>query len=180
MTQSMTRLPKSAEIQALGNTLVIKDHVITSEWNLIEWIFQVINYQDRDIWNNMVKDLDANKLSYEAAIECCAQEIEDDYDTFGNIIYCHYDIKKYTCRDAEEHLQAVLAGSHSQECIKISEQFMEKIRSCDNWGDLYDEMQSTSKFIENMKKQISHILDAESAEYEVQKLVHHNKQGKSK
>ena len=38
MTQSMTRPPKSAEIQALGNIWMIKDRVITSEWNLIEWI----------------------------------------------------------------------------------------------------------------------------------------------
>ena len=142
MPQSLTQLPKDAYFRILGWEIKIRNHKI---WGYFDSGFF-------GVMMHIIRDADSNKqtlyqyekhgISFEMVIECCAQEFEEDAVILANII------------TRELHERRSFSFSESAAGRKIAEQFIEKIRSCDDWGELYDEMYETSKFRKDIKNRI--------------------------
>ena len=152
MTQSMTQLPETADIEILGWYLTIRDHMFVGYVGLLGSIIDMISVPNSD--RDVLCQFEKYKVSFEAAIDCCTREIKDDVRVLSNIIFWNYDVKKTKDRDTFEHLNAVLDFLKSAAGRKIAEQFIDKINNCDNWRQLYDEMHLESKFQKDMKSKI--------------------------
>ena len=158
MGQSLIQMPKEAKFEIAGWPIRIRRYMATNVDGLSGRIWHII--QDGDSDRQSLYQFEKRGVSFEAAIECCVSEMEHDGNMLTNIIW-HGNILKSVfhpsqmlntrskCKDFSESM----AGR------KIAEQFIEKIRSCDNWGELYDEMQMTSKFNQDMKNRIIYELE---------------------
>ena len=152
MPQSITQLPKTAEFHIGSCPVTIRDHRVITRGGLTGYIMDIVNKTDTD--RNQLYEFEKYGISYEAAIECCAQELEYDTMTLAKAIYNYLDREGIPYFDEHNYPEA---GLRFSECVtgrKIAEQFIEMIRSCDNWEDLYQEMQLTSRFHKDMKGRI--------------------------
>ena len=140
MPQSLIQMPKTADFYIKGHIIVIQNHKVVSYWSLFHQIVQIA----RDWENNRqtLAELEKYGISFEAAIECCAKEL-DDPRTLEEVLA--WDRSKTD----------VMRGfSESKEGRKMADMYIEKIRSCDDWGELYDEMQEKSQFSKDIKIRI--------------------------
>ena len=144
MAQDLTQLPETADFKIGMWPITIRNHKVTDENAMFGSIIWIVNRTDlgRDVLNKFEK----HGISYEAVIECCAKELEENPKVLDFFIKWMYVI-----RNSKE---PTVGFSKSKRGRFIADQLVEKIRSCDNWGELYDEMQMTSKFQKDMKNRI--------------------------
>ena len=149
MSQSLTRLPKTAKIKMEGWNITIENYRVThgSFW-YITLLLIGNSSQNRDTLYKIEKQ----GFSFEMVIEYYIRELEEDAEVFAGTIDRHYGIRYI--EDGFITWEELVAFSKSVAGRKIAEQLIEKIRSCDNWDDLYDEMQPTGKFHTEMKQKI--------------------------
>ena len=152
MPQSLTQMPQRADFVIDGQTIEIRDHKVKSSSGLFGIMIRIMEGDESD--RQSLCQFEKHGISFETAIECCAHDIENDVYVLGNIIFWNYDIKETKESGTFEHLNAVLAFSESTAGRTIAEQFIEKIRSCDDWEELCDEMHPTSKFYKDIKNRI--------------------------
>ena len=151
MPQSLIQLPKTADFKIGGWYIKITDHKIESINNLFDCIVGIII--DPRFDRQILYQFEEHGISFETVIEECARELEEDPEVFAWSRYRDRNSWFLGCKHTDRaHL---LAFSESVAGRKIVELVVEKIRSCDNWDDLYDEMQLTTKFNENMGKRIN-------------------------
>ena len=149
MPQNLIRLPKTAEFVMGEYQITIWNHEYTNESGLFTVIMSVSNgwpIQTLYLFEN-------NGVSYEALIECCTHELEYNARILAHFINWYCIDLKYT-ESVVESTRRTLAFSKSEAGRKIAIQFVEKIRSCGNWDELYDEMKLTGKFGTDIKKKI--------------------------
>ena len=148
MSQSLTQLPKTADIEIQGWhttwTLKIRNNKPDDEEGLFSEIMWIIT--ESDPGNQILNKFEKHGISFEMAIECCAQELEENPKVFEYFI-----IWEYSMGDSEE---LVASFSESVAGRTIAGQFVEKIRSCNNWEELYNEFHRTSKFQQDIKSRI--------------------------
>ena len=175
MAQNLIQLPKTADFKIGGWHIKITDHKIESSHNLFDCIVVVTPTEtvhntriesshnlfdcivgiiiDPRFDRQILYQLEEHGISFETVIEECARELEEDPEVFVWSKYRDRNSwflgRKHTDRDTR------LAFSKSVAGRKITEQIIEKIRSCADWSELYDEMQLTTKFNENVGKRIN-------------------------
>ena len=150
MPQSLIRMPKTADMEIAGWSIHIDDHEVVGVDGLFGNIMYIIIHKYSS-WKTMA-DFENHGISFEAAVEECVRELENKADILKQIIFWFYKVHQITGIYVETI--DLLRFSESVAGRKIAEQFIEKIRSCENWQELYDEMHLTSKFQKEMKNRI--------------------------
>ena len=146
MPQSLIQLPETASFEIRGWDIIIRNHEITDCFGLFGLIFRIAN--GHRTGRNILFEFEKHKISFEAAIECCAYELENTTDVLASAMNWRY----YSYGDFDQicKTDAIFAFTKSDAGRIIAGQFVEKIRSCDNWKELYDEMHQTSRFQHDM------------------------------
>ena len=99
-------------------------------------------------------------INFEAAIECCCGELEENEQILACAIYWSYDeLEKIKMHPLDDMPDAILVFSRSAAGRKIAAQLIEKIRSCDNWEELYDVFHYTNKFYNDVMSGIEDELE---------------------
>ena len=159
MPQSLTRLPQEADFKILGWEVIIQDHEMKN-WNgIFDIIINIVN--DSGSQRDTLYQFEKHGISFEMAIERCVQELEYSVEILARIIAWDSFIK-----DIAEKVEKISGSKCTSGCIslrKFSEsvegratvdQLVEKIRSCNNWGELYDEMHQDSQFNKDIESRI--------------------------
>ena len=161
MPQSLTQLPKTADFKIGGRWIVIDDHEVVSGDGLFSGIIYYVNSPYFD--GQILYEFEKHGISFEMAIEECVRELEPDIKTFARVIrdngiyasiISDNDIYTSMMTDYRPDWNSRRDFTKSLGGRKIASQLIEKIRSCGNWGELYAELQHTSKFSKDMKNKI--------------------------
>ena len=136
MAQSLTQLPKDAEIGIDGVFIYIKNHEITHPGGLFEWLDRIVNSKN---WNEAVVQMEKHGISFEAAVERCVTEIEHGPGVIRNIIGGYNSLIR-------EEWYSNAKFSKSDMGNTVSELLISKIRQCEGWDEYQDVMQKTSGF----------------------------------
>ena len=151
MPQSLTRMPKEVSFKFYWHTITIQNHRVVYMGGFFGIIVDTI--QSIDSSSQSLYQLEKHGISFEMAIECCAHELEHDVSVLA------YNIRNYEMpglkfsRNSDGWIPFV-DFSKSKKGRAIADQFIEKIRSCSNWEELYDELQLSSQFQKDMKSRI--------------------------
>ena len=139
MVQEIVKLPETASISIGWRDLVIDNHKVTSEEGMFYWAVAVVAGYD---WDVAVSRMIRQKISYEAFIECCAAELENDINTLANMAWWHTDMKnRIECN----------AFVSSPGGKNIAMEIVEKIRGCDNWNEFRVLFQEESDFKDELR-----------------------------
>ena len=150
MPQSLIQLPKDADFRILEHRIIIRDYRIQSGNGLFDMILYIVDGFSSD--RQTLHQLEEHGISWEMAIEWCAWELEDQEQLVGDLICWSYNIDEILRE--EDLFKKITVFSRSDAGRALAYQFIEKIRSCDNWGELYDELQLSSKFQKDMKSRM--------------------------
>ena len=152
MPQNLIRMPERAEFEIGTYSIKIRDYKLVTLVGLFPKIICII----RDSSNNIqtLSQFEKQGVSFEVIIECCVRELEDDVEIFADFIWGNNHLEGFWDTVAEKSWDDVLAFSESESGRTIAGQFIEKIRSCDNWEQLYTEMHISSKFRKDMEDKI--------------------------
>ena len=151
MPQSLTQLPKTADVDIAGCDIYIRDHkVVTADglFGAITWIVS-----DGDSNRETLYQFEKYGINFESAIECCAHELECD------VRVLIYAIMQYAPSLLEDRRELLADFLESRAGRAIADMYAEKIRSCSNWGELYDEMDHKSKFQKDVGNKINADVD---------------------
>ena len=154
MPQSLIQLPKTAEFVIRGWNVTIENHkIVNDEMGLFSTIIGVVDTSGSN--KQTLYQLEKLGISFESAIECCASELELDVNILSEIIWYHIGMQKpASILENEEGKDLFLYFSKSVTGRIIADQYIEKIRSCNNWEELYEELNLKSKFRKDMTKKI--------------------------
>ena len=148
MGQSLIQMPKSAYFDIEGYTITIRDHKVENFGGLLGKIAGIIG--DEVFSHRLIlEEFEKHGVSYEAVIEWCAYELEHDTNILESIIRDQYGYHEDAEHDYIRH-KNIRIFSKSEKGRNMANQFIEKIRSCENWGELYDELHPRSKFQREM------------------------------
>ena len=164
MPQSLTRLPQTADFKMERYPIRIRDHEVEN-WGvrgLLGKIMRVISHSDSN--KETLCQFEKHGISFEMVIEYCACELEYNTDILADIMYGHYyDDDVLNEKGVILDLESIHIFSKSEAGRIIAGQFVEKIRNCGDWEELYDEMQMTGKFRKDMKRRIKRELKKQLA-----------------
>ena len=149
MPQNLIQLPEEADFTILKHYVTVRNHRIVFNDGLWNKILEIIRDSCADI--HTLYWFEKYGISWETAVECCAGELENNPEILANTIRRHY---QYNPECYGEYWQPLLDFSKSVAGRTIAGQHIEEIRSCDNWGELYDKLQITTEFSEDMKEKI--------------------------
>ena len=144
MPPNMLQLPKEADFLICGWQIYIQNHRAVKGYNLFPRIMGIIRSVNSD--RQTLTEFEKHGISYEAAIECCAEELEENP---GVLVW--FISWMYVIRNSKE---PTVGFSKSKRGRFIADQLVEKIRNCDGWVELYDELHHSSRFQKEMKKRI--------------------------
>ena len=154
MPQSLIQLPKEAKFKINGWNVIIHNHKVeNSGTGIFYLIISTIQGSTSDLLT--LTSFEKHGVGYESAIEYCAHELEHDVDTLAYVILLNRPIRSKKTNVVKNQCDLVFKFSKSVRGRAIASQYVEKIRSCSNWEDLYDEMQLTSKFQKEMWNRIT-------------------------
>ena len=153
MPQSLILLPERANIRILGWGIEIREHKVVGWGGLWGRIINII--EDTESHRGTLYQLEKHGLGYEAAIEWCARELEDNAYILAQFIYLNYNTDRIREMVGENVMNIIHVFSKGVTGRKMADQFTEKIRSCENWQELYDELHPASKFNLDMKNKIT-------------------------
>ena len=152
MPQNLIQLPKEADFLICGWNIIIQNHMVAEYTPLLGCIMNIVN--DSTSQKDILCQFEKHGISFEAAIECCCGELEEnDIKVFAKVIRDNV-IYAWMMPNYRVDWNSRMDFAKSLEGRKIASQFIEKIRSCGNWGELYAELQYTSKFSKDMKNRI--------------------------
>ena len=151
MPQNLIQLPKEAYFPVSITTITIQDHKVVNRYGLFGKIGSITRRSNSDMQS--LYQFEKHGVSFEAAIEECARELEHDIHILANAISDHYEI--WEKDDGCNRWNNLCDFAASETGRVMASQFIEMIRSCDNWEQLYDHMQLNSKFQKEMKGKIN-------------------------
>ena len=157
MTQSIVQLPETAYIRYRGDYLKIENHRVLHLGGLFGMIDHIVNRLESD--RDTLSELEQHNISFEAAIECCITELEDNPDILADFIFWGYKIESLRnrgVRNANRNEIIVFAGTPAGR--DIVGDITDKIRDCNNWADLYDMIEPGSDFNKNIRQKIRAII----------------------
>ena len=156
MAQSLTQLPETADIKFVvcGDvyTVQIRHHQARDRTGLFAQIMWIACESDPGSTN--LNHFEKHGISFEAVIECCAKELENDASVLADI--CHMLLGMDPGNFQERDWDRINFFSKSVAGRKIADMYVEKIRNCDDWGELYDALHVTliSGFTADMQRRI--------------------------
>ena len=152
MPQSLIRMPETAEFIICGWNITILNRKIEGSGGFPLRILCIIedSFSDREILYQFEK----HGINFEMMIEECAREFEHEVKVLAKIIDWQRDKMIAGGLHVKKRRNDVNRFSKSVEGRLIADQYIEKIRSCNNWGELYDELNMQSKFQKDMKKRV--------------------------
>ena len=153
MPQSLTRLPKTADIKMDNWDITIRNHKMVNTVGMFPKIMSIID--DLKFNVQTLYQLEVHGISFEMVIENCVDGLENNVGVLADYIWgdnCRNSDWIATIGDSS--WDQVLVFSKSVAGRNIAEQFIEKIRSCDDWQQLCEEMRLTSRFSRDMRQKI--------------------------
>ena len=156
MPLSLTQMPKQAYIEFEGEDgetieVAIENYETFSNCGLFYEIMDIVNWLD--LGSQILNKFEKHGVSFETAIEYCVEEIEKNTRVRVWLIWWHHPVK-VADDPPGSHWDRINIFLNSATGGAIIEQYIEKIRNCDNWEELYDEFHHTSKFQQDMKSRI--------------------------
>ena len=153
MSQSLILFPKEAHLEIMGVSTGIRNHRVITRGGLTGFIIGVVWRPESR--TELQVQFERQGISFEAAIEECARELEYDEKVLADLVINHYINRiKWGGDVTEMDRYRINSFSESKTGRIIADQYIEKIRNCSNWGELHDEMQLTTKFHKDMKRRI--------------------------
>ena len=155
MKQNIVSLPETADIEIAGKYIIIKNYeVVLTRGGFLYKIMCMVNDSEQD--KNTLEKFEDYGVSFEAAIEYCIHEIEDDTEKLANIIWLYDDASdsKNRWKQIDDKWSKMCNFSASVKGREIAEEFVENIRSCTNWVQLHETMNKKSVFQKDMKQKI--------------------------
>ena len=152
MPQNLIQFPLETDFIIGGVWIRIRDHKIVERSGLLDRIMAINTMHFND--GQTLYQFEKYGVSFEAAIEYCVGEIETELTILAHIIHWQYLVWIETMPDEESNLTALFDFSKGVTGRAIADMFTEKIRSCDNWDQLYDELHYESKFHKDMERKI--------------------------
>ena len=143
MPQSLVYLPKAAEITGDGWGIRIKDHRVVDHTSLFLWMCRII--QDNH-GVDVVSEFEKHGITYEIFTEYVVSELEVNINVFERLIWFHINIF--------ENIDTCSEFAASREGSKIIDEFVEKIRSCDNWTEFIEAMKLRGSFIKEITEKV--------------------------
>ena len=154
MVQNLTgELPENVNFIFCHDLVEIKNHKVVSWGGLFGTIMRMVRVSHPD--GQQLYRLENHGISFSAAIECCANELEHDAEILGMVIAYYYDIEKINGKTPEDNEHIALEFSKGIAGRNIADWFIETIRNCENWEQLYSELHHTSKFGVDIQNRIS-------------------------
>ena len=156
MPQSLIQLPKEADIIIGECEVRIKNHKVDNSTSIMEVISDIVCSSPDN--RNILSEFEKHGISFETAIENCVEDLEEKpyilgYITWHNLLYIHEKEEKMWNMRARG-----LKFSESEAGRTVAGIYVEKIRSCNNWEELHDELNPNSKFSRDMAKHIKGIV----------------------
>ena len=153
MPQSITQLPMYADFKILRYHFTIRYHKVREVERLFGNIMWIIVDTNSD--GQTLRQFEKHGISFETMIEECARELEHDVGVLAWFICLNHNADTIRGPNIlENKWSACLNFSKSDAGRNIADQFIEKIRSCDNWDQLYEEIHPQNIFCKNMEKRI--------------------------
>ena len=159
MPQSLTQLPKTADIKIVGGgghewEIKIHNHRIINCANGL-WGVIIDIIRDSDSSMDTLYQFEKHGISWEMAVECFAHELEyNDNTALSHTIYWCHDILKFEEMITEKTLERIDGFSASPTGRSIAEMYVDTVRNCDNWEQLYLQMHPTSRFQKEMESMV--------------------------
>ena len=152
MKQNLVQLPKTAKFKIGNRVITIRNHQVTDMYGLLGEIIGIIDdsKSDRDTLTGFEK----YRVSYEAVVEYCVDEAEQDGYIIAGLMYNNNARNKSWVNYMTGMWSRAVNFSNSAAGREFTDQFIDKIRSCGSWQELYDELHLESKFQKNMMKKI--------------------------
>ena len=144
MTQGMEQLPCEADFRILGWCVKIKNHKVMNHFGLFGSMMDIA--KDSHFGSQFLTEFEGNGITCKAAIQHSATELENNPEILAYLTlthYCFWEIKE-DC--SENDWDEILNFSKSVEGRNIAGMISEKIKSCTNWQDVYDELRPKSAF----------------------------------
>ena len=162
MPQNLIQLPESANVDfGKWYTACIRNHKVVSADGLFNVITDVVAGHPYN--RQILSEFEKYGISYEAAIEYCVEELEHNTRLLERVIeYLYGDVIACIKHDKKHPWYTIHIFSKSPITRIISVHFIEKIRSCESWDELYDEMHPDSKFLANMKTMVQNELNTQT------------------
>ena len=153
MPQSLTQLPKTVKCEIGRLIVIINDHAVSGDKGFLNIIMVIIS--DSTSHRDILADFEKYGISFEMVIEACVRDLEDHTMPLAHLIYWHYSSKNTmkVLKDKKRY-RMILAFSESAAGKVVAEQIIEKIRSCDDWQELRDELHLQSEFQKGMRKKL--------------------------
>ena len=154
MPQSLIGLPKEADIMFYDWIKVrIRDHQFEKGSDIFDATMYIVN--ERKSHRDILIEFEKYGISFETIIEECVCNLENDTDVLTQLICHHYEIKETLFYDDEiDCWDRSREFSESETGGKIVNQLVEMIRSCGNWGELYEHMHLANKFQKDLKSRV--------------------------
>ena len=158
MPQSLTQLPKEIDVDIDHMWHVpIKNHLIERPDYLLYTVTCVIDSPRTD--KNTLFQFEAFGVNYESFTVACSDILKNDpVGSLCRVLFFHYGMCNYLTDmpngQSERRHDLIFRLLKSRLGKIYADILVEKIRSCDNWDDLYEEMHHTSKFHKYMRGRI--------------------------
>ena len=135
MVQDIVGLPEKAELKVEDWYLKIENHqVVTKTGGLLLWMLHTIR---NDHWNEAVRKMKKAAISYEAVIEQCCAEMENE-ENIAWLIGFYSDFYL----DGKDRTEFI----NSPAGMQITRDVIDKIRDCEDWSEFCDVMQWGDNF----------------------------------
>ena len=159
MVQSIARLPESAKGIFRYHHLEIKNHVVYTLYGLFFFTVLIIRNEDK---KKIVDWFKSNHVSFEAVIEQCIQELEDDHPAARlNMIEAHYpwshsnELGFFNVEQWGGAWGKIISQFSKTSAGRwIADQYVEKLRTCRNWNMFTDTLDMKGVFQQEMKQKI--------------------------
>ena len=152
MAQNIVDIPESADVQIAGWRMIIQNHKIQEFDKLFCKMMQIAD--DRNCTRKTLTEFEKYNISYETAIEYSADELENNMNTLAEVIHWYYNDDFIEKMGTNGKWDELLRFSKSNAGRNIADDIIDKIRNCENWEELYDEIHTGSKFNKDMKKTV--------------------------
>ena len=145
-------MPKQMSVQIQGWPVTIHNHRVTSKDGLFGRIAVIVRYPDS--YRESLAEFEKYGINFEMVVEYCACELLDDPLILAGVTW-HYNIKTFKHTPSTILWNRITMFSKSIVGRHIADQFIDKIRNCDNWGELYDIMHPQNKFNRNIRSRMT-------------------------
>ena len=144
---TLIQLPRTADVDAIGKGLKIRDHKVINGNYLLNWLFGISQW---DEWSKVLPQMISQGFKIGAVIEECIMDlVKFDLSWFLEIGCSHDKIDK---------LPLTLTGR------RIRAELKKRLQACKNWNDLIDVINPKGEFSKKISKRARWAVRNESSD----------------